>query len=221
MSTGPLKVTWLTEPSLDTRTMTPCGLVKTFSKVLRSGVRERSSRMAGAPAPAGGAPALAAGAPALTGGAGAFGGGGGVAGLAAWMRAGAGGATRSGSERVARRERASSSDLCSSSEPTSLWKKALDTLAGSSRRRRQFRQSASSSVLRKVPSANDWLHSVTAGPESGTWGVRWIRPPLLRRTRSSSMPTAITHSIRRPQPHVQQGLCPPSELAHWGSGAPS
>src|SRR2546421_1003474 len=80
---------------------------------------------------------------------------------------------------------ACSSDSRSSSEPSSWAKKAPEMRAWSFERRMQFAQSGSESKAAYEPSPSVWPHRVVTGPERGTLGVRWIRPPDLRRTDSS------------------------------------
>src|SRR5437899_6966559 len=48
----------------------------------------------------------------------------------------------------------------------------------------QFAQSGSDSTARNDPSSRVWPQSVVTGPPRGTLGVRWIRPPVFRRTDS-------------------------------------
>src|SRR5437870_985164 len=48
----------------------------------------------------------------------------------------------------------------------------------------QFAQSGSDSTARNEPSSRVWPQSVVTGPPRGTLGVRWIRPPVFRRTDS-------------------------------------
>src|SRR5690242_5894722 len=48
----------------------------------------------------------------------------------------------------------------------------------------QFAQSGSDSTAEKEPASRVWPQRVVTGPVRGTFGVRWIRPPDLRRTDS-------------------------------------
>src|ERR1700716_3716519 len=49
----------------------------------------------------------------------------------------------------------------------------------------QLVQSGMSSTAAYVPGASVWPHKVVTGPLLGTFGVRWMRPPVFRLTDSS------------------------------------
>src|SRR5579872_1672116 len=97
---------------------------------------------------------------------------------------------------------ACSSDRRRSSEPSSCSKNAPEIRAWSLERRWQFAQSAGVSTATKVPSPRTWPHSVVTGPELGTRGVRWIRPPDFRRTDASAIRGMLTRYMMGARPRL-------------------